>query len=214
VEGVTATSTSAVLRTYKTRDEWSRELLPALPPAVPAPSPRPDGDSRAPRLDHLDMALISALAQDGRRSFVDLGNELDLSETAVARRLGALVEAGNLSFATLVDPAALGFELEAMLHLRVDLSTAESVASFLAGRPEVRYVSATAGYSDITCEAVFRDNDALHDFLVKTLGNLKGVRDLEVDLEIQTLKRAFRHLTLTDGTPEPATEPRAIQPHA
>lgn len=204
IEGILSTTTSAVLRTYKTRDEWSRELLPGGP--LPAPTVG-HGAGRKPKMDHLDMALISALAQDGRRSYVDLGNELELNETAVARRLGLLVAGRQLSFATLVDPAALGFEIEAILYLRVDLSTTETVATFLASRREVRYVSATAGYSDITCEAVFRDNDSLHDFMIHTLGSLKGVRELEVDLELQTIKRAFRSLAPPHPTDDTLANP-------
>ena len=187
---IVSSRTSMVLKTFKTRDEWSQELLPGTAdrprgPVVPTEKP--------PRIDHLDMALIAALGQDGRRSFVDLSGDLGLSETAVSRRLNALLASRQLSFATLVNPVLLGFGLEAFLHLRVELSDLESVAVALAGRPEIRYVSATAGYSDVICEAVFRDNDALYDFLTRHVGMLKGVRHVEVDTELTTIKRVFRH---------------------
>jgi DNA-binding Lrp family transcriptional regulator len=189
-DAIVGSTTSVVLKTFKTRDEWSQELLPraggrARRPEAPSDKP--------PRMDALDMALIAALGQDGRRSFVDLSADLGLSETAVSRRLNALLAARQLSFATLVNPALLGFGLEAILHLRVELSDLESVAVALAARPEVRYVSATAGYSDVVCEAVFRDNDALYEFMTHQVGMLKGVRELEVDTELRTLKRVFRH---------------------
>jgi DNA-binding Lrp family transcriptional regulator len=191
IDGITSTSTAAVLRTYKTRDEWSRVLLPGSVSASPTAA---DPHLRAPKMDHLDMALISALGEDGRRSYVDLATELGVSVTAVARRLSALRAGRQLMLCTLVDPLALGFEVEAFLRMRVDLAAAETVATLLATRSEIRYVSATAGYSDITCEAVLRDNDALHEFMTTVLGNLRGVRDLEIDLELQTMKRSFRHL--------------------
>jgi DNA-binding Lrp family transcriptional regulator len=189
---IVSSRTSMVLKTFKTRDEWSQELLPGSAdrprgPVVPVPTEKPA------KMDHLDMALIAALSQDGRRSFVDLSGDLGLSETAVSRRLNALLASRQLSFATLVNPVLLGFGLEAFLHLRVELSDLESVAVALAGRPEIRYVSATAGYSDVICEAVFRDNEALYDFLTRHLGMLKGVRDVEVDIELTTIKRVFRH---------------------
>jgi DNA-binding Lrp family transcriptional regulator len=189
-EAIVDSTTAIVLKTFKTRDEWSRGFLPgsAEPPRGPVvPTEKPA------RMDHLDTALIAALGQDGRRSFVDLSGDLGLSETAVSRRLNALLASRQLSFATLVNPALLGFGLEAFLHLRVELSDLESVAVALAGRPEIRYVSATAGYSDVVCEAVFRDNDALYDFLTRHVGMLKGVRHVEVDTELRTIKRVFRH---------------------
>jgi DNA-binding Lrp family transcriptional regulator len=189
IQGITSTSTATVLRTYKVRDEWSRVLLPRPPAAT-----SPELAARPPKMDSVDMALISALGDDGRRSYVDLATELDLSESAVARRLNSLLASQQLLLCTLVDPPSLGFEVEAFLRMRVDLAAVDTLARLLASRSEIRYISATAGYSDLTCEAVLRDNDALHEFMTNILGNLRGVRDLEIDVELDTLKRSFRHL--------------------
>jgi DNA-binding Lrp family transcriptional regulator len=194
---VLSTTTEVVLKTFKTRDQWSQELLAgaAVPQSVPqsVPASRRTPDAKARKIDDMDTALLAALAEDGRRSFVDLSHDLGLSETAVSRRLAALVAGSALSFSTLVAPPALGFELEVFLHLRVELSAIDSVAEVLAARPEVRYASATAGNSDLICEAVLRDNDALYTFLTDTLGRLKGVRDVDVDIELETIKRASRY---------------------
>ena len=84
------------------------------------------------------MSLIAGFGSDGRRSYADLSQELGLSETTIARRVNALVADRRMYFVTLVDPRSLGFELEVLLHLRVDLSALESLADALAGRPEVR----------------------------------------------------------------------------
>jgi hypothetical protein len=71
---------------------------------------------------------------------------------------------------------------------------------------EIRYVSVTAGYSDIACEAVLRDNDALHEFMTTTLGNIRGIRDVAIDLELQTLKRSFRNLNFQTAADSPAVD--------
>ena len=191
---ILSTTTEVVLRTFKTGDQWSKDLLDAdQASALAKAEDRSDRGGKPPKMDHLDISLIAALGADGRRSYADLSAELGLSETAVARRVGALVTHRKLYFVTLVDPWVLGFELEVLLHLRVDLSDLESIAQALAGRPEVRYLSATAGYSDLACEAVFRDTDALYDFVTHTLGSLKGIREAEAAVELETVKRAFRY---------------------
>jgi DNA-binding Lrp family transcriptional regulator len=205
IDGITSISTAAVLRTYKTRDEWSQVLLPGPPPTA-EPQSKPGAGLKAPKMDHLDMALINALGEDGRRSYVDLANELGLSESAVARRLSLLLAGKRLSLVALVNPLALGFEVEVFLGLRVDLGAAETVATMLSRRSEIRYVSVTAGYSDIACEAVLRDNDALHEFMTTTLGNIRGIRDVAIDLELQTLKRSFRNLNFHTGADSPAVD--------
>lgn len=209
IDGILSTQTAPVLRTYKSRDEWSRVFLPAQALDEASNSPG-DANLSPPKMDDLDMSMIMALGQDGRRSYVELASDLGISETAVARRFKMLLAGRQLAIATLVDPLTLGFEIETLLFLRVDLSTTETVANFLASRPEIRYVAATAGHSGITCEAVFKDDGALYDFVMSVLGSLKGVRDLEIAVELQTVKRAFRHLDFGRGAGSGA--PAAEQP--
>jgi DNA-binding Lrp family transcriptional regulator len=154
--------------------------------------------------------LIAALREDGRRSYVDLAAELGISETAVARRLRALTEAGQVGVTALVDPLVMGFGVEGFLHFKIDPSRIESVARFLSRRREVRYLSATAGRSDLTCEAIFRDNSSLHEFITDVIGDVMGVREFEVDLELQTIKRAFRLLVEPDPPVQDAQAQQAI----
>jgi DNA-binding Lrp family transcriptional regulator len=198
IDGVRSTSTAIVLRTYKTRDEWSRGLLAEAGKDALDHDAREAG-SRPRPLDDLDRLLIAALREDGRRSFVDLAAELGISETAVARRHRALIEAGQLGVIALVDPLIMGFGVEGFLHFKIDPSRIESVARFLSRRREVRYLSATAGHSDLSCEAIFRDNTSLHEFITGVMGDVMGIREIDVDLELQTIKRAFR--LLVDGDP-------------
>jgi DNA-binding Lrp family transcriptional regulator len=207
---IISTTTEVVLRTFKTGDQWSFGLLTGDDAsALRAPEERPESAAKSPRMDHLDIAIIAAMGADGRRSYADLSAELGLSETAIARRVSALMAHRKLYFVTLVDPRVLGFELEVLLHLRVDRSELEPIAQDLASRAEVRYLSATAGYSDLACEAVFRDTDALYNFMTHTLGSLTGIRDVEAAVELETVKRAFRYPLFAGLPGVPATAPPA-----
>lgn len=191
---VLGTTSEIVLRTFKTSDQWSRTLLD--PEGAPEPQPaRPAGvpAEKSGKLDEMDMRLLAALGGDGRRSYADLSAELGLSETAIARRVTALTSSNRLYFVAMVDSAALGFQLEVLVRLRVELSALESIAGALTAMPEVRYMSATTGYSDLAFEGVFQDTDALYRFVTHTLGALDGIRDVEVDVILDTIKRAFRY---------------------
>lgn len=209
IDGVRSTSTAIVLRTYKTRDEWSRGLLADTGKDALDHDAREAGFRPRP-LDDLDRLLIAALREDGRRSFVDLAAELGISETAVARRHRALIEAGQLGVIALVDPLIMGFGVEGFLHFKIDPSRIESVARFLSRRREVRYLSATAGHSDLSCEAIFRDNTSLHEFITGVMGDVMGIREIEVDLELQTIKRAFRLLVDVDPPAQDVYAQQAI----
>ncbi|MCW2854159.1 MAG: hypothetical protein JWM84_3823 [Nocardioides sp.] len=190
---VLGTTTHVVLKTFKTGDQWSRGLLDAGGGSEEQREQRATSSEKDVRLDEMDMRLLAALGQDGRRSYADLSQDLGLSETAIGRRVAALTSTRRLYFVAMVEPRALGFEVEVLVHLRVQLGHLESVATSLASLPPVRYVSATTGSSDLVFEAIFQDNAALYEFLTETLQPLAGVREIEVDLVLEAVKRAFRY---------------------
>ncbi|GIH21204.1 Lrp/AsnC family transcriptional regulator [Rugosimonospora africana] len=203
---VTGTRTEIVLKRFKTRDQWSHTLLdgaaaPLAPDdgAITAAVPEKGG-----QLDAMDIKLLAALGPDGRRSYADLSHELGLSETAVARRVNALTAAHRLYFVAMVDPAALGFEFEVMLHIRVELARLESIALALAAMTEVRYVSATTGDSDLAVDAIFRDANDLYEFMTHTLARIPGVREVELDVVLESIKREYRYPLFSAGAPTSA----------
>lgn len=188
--GVVETSTETVLKTFKLTFDWARDLLgdgvTALEPTANEPG------KAATRLDDTDLALVAELTADGRRSYAELAAVLGISESRAARRVSRLVDAGCLSFAAVVDPALLGYTVEAFFRLQVDISRLEAIAATLCERTGVRYVSATTGASDLVCEVVLPDTDALYRFVTDTLSSVPGLKSVETSLELQTLKRAFR----------------------
>lgn len=187
--GVIGTSTETVLKTFKLTFDWARDLLgdaaADLAPVVQEPA--------APvRLDDTDLALVAELTADGRRSYTELAASLGITESTAARRVARLVDAGCLIFAALVDPALLGYSTEAFFRLQVEITQLEAAAATLCAQTGVRYVSATTGASDLVCEAVLPDTEALYQFVTGTLAAVPGVKSVETLLELETVKRGFR----------------------
>lgn len=199
LDGVRETTTDTVLRTFKTTYDWSRSLLEGRDTAdLAGPSRSGFGPTAAGEpvpLDDLDRQIVAALGINGRRSIADLAAELGASDSMTRRRLDRLTTTGCLWFSTLVDPALLGFEVELFAWLRVELARLEQTASALAAHPPVRYLSATAGYSDLVCEVVLRHDTDLYEFVTGTLGALPGLRDTTIGLELEVLKRAYQPMT-------------------
>jgi hypothetical protein len=101
------------------------------------------------------------------------------------------VREGRVGFSTIVEPELLGYSAPTMYWLQMNLRHVEEAARTLAAQPDVRYVAATAGYSDIAVEAVLRDQQDLHRFNTQVLAALPGLHRAEAGLELVTLKRAF-----------------------
>jgi DNA-binding Lrp family transcriptional regulator len=190
VGGIEDTTTETVLRNFKMSYDWSRELLGADGEQLEEPVVDRVGRNGG-GLDAVDLRLYELLAEDGRRSFSDLAPLVGMSESMVRRRVERLRASGCLRFATLVEPYLLGYDVECVCWAHVDLSRLEETALTLAEHREVRYLSATIGYSDLICEIILRSQDDLYEFSTRTLGNLPGVRRVDLGLELRTIKRAF-----------------------
>jgi len=212
LEGITRTTTDAVMRTFKTSYDWSRGLLGTQGIDPSFAGARPQGPGRGPAtLDETDLQLIQLLGDDGRRTYAELAQSVGISESMVRRRVSTLVDEGTLNFATLVDPRSLGFEIEAFLLLRVNHGELEQIAETLTARREVRYVAATSGFSDLACEVILRSPDDLYEFTTEGLGALNGVQSTVIAHELVTVKRAYMRRTGSFWGEDAATPPPASQ---
>jgi Lrp/AsnC family transcriptional regulator, leucine-responsive regulatory protein len=78
----------------------------------------------SPVLDHLDHVILGELRSDARISWRELGDRVGLGATATADRVRRLVDLGVVvRFTTVVDPAAIGIGLRAIVDLRLGADT-------------------------------------------------------------------------------------------
>jgi len=191
VDGVMRAMTATLLRNFKATHDWSRDLL-GVRAADLAATERDDnlGADPAP-LDEVDNRILACLRDDGRRSYADVAERCDITESMARRHVDNLFVRAGVQPMALVDPSVLGYEIEVLMWLRVDLARLEDIAGALVQRREVRYVSATSGFGDMVCEVILRSRDDLYPFLTAVVGVLPGVREVDVALELVTLKRAY-----------------------
>jgi DNA-binding Lrp family transcriptional regulator len=188
-----ASRTAVVLKRFKTKDQWSRVLLDGIDFSEFEVDTADGDDEQLAPLDAVDTRILGALVSDGRRTYADVAGEVGISETVVGRRIQALAASKQLSFVAMVDPATLGFEVEAMLHLRVELDKLDETARAVAAMSETRYVSATSGDSDLIMDVVLKDTATMYEFVSRSLGSLPGIRDVEIDIVLESVKRGFQY---------------------
>lgn len=194
IGGIKETTTRTVLRNFKMAYDWSRDLLANSAEELEQYDQVPDTSSMRCVLDEVDLRLYELLLEDGRRSYSELASVAEISESLARRRVGSLWERGCIRFATLVEPSLLGYEAECVCFIRVDLSQLEEIAETLAVRREVRYLSATIDYSDLIGEVILPSQDDLYEFCTEMLGGLAGIREVNVNLKLQTIKQAYVRL--------------------
>ena len=110
-------------------------------------------------LNDLDERIVHALAEDARRSYADIGAEVGLSAPAVKRRVDRLRAVGAITgFTVRVDPAALGWETEAIVELYCRHNTSpEDIRRGLARYPEVASASTVTGEADAVVQVFASD---------------------------------------------------------
>ncbi|MEV2254294.1 Lrp/AsnC family transcriptional regulator [Streptomyces sp. NPDC050147] len=154
----------------------SEEQIAALRGAPPTSEAR----AGAPRrIEPEDEPLVAALEQDGRATYPELQQATGRSESAVKRRLGALLASGAIYIDIEYADALIGMGVGAMLWITTAPWAMESVGKALASHAEIAHATAVAGPSNIMATAVSRDIPALYAYLSGKLGQLDGVQHVE-----------------------------------
>ncbi|MER7397976.1 Lrp/AsnC family transcriptional regulator [Streptomyces sp. NPDC000151] len=101
-------------------------------------------------LDELDRKIISALTENARTSFAEIGSAIGLSATAVKRRVDRMRETGVITgFTATVRPAALGWRTEAYIEVYCDgAAPPRRIAEVVRKYPEITAAMTVSGGAD------------------------------------------------------------------
>lgn len=113
-------------------------------------------------LDGTDTRLLSALAQDPRKTVVALAQKLGLSRNTVQARMAQLEKRHVfLSFERRINPAALGYPLMAFISVHVQQQRLAQLAKELAAIPEILEGYGLTGSADLLLRVVALDAEDL-----------------------------------------------------
>jgi DNA-binding Lrp family transcriptional regulator len=114
-------------------------------------------------MDRTDARILQELERDPRATVMALAQRLTLSRNTVQARLARMESAGVVrGFGSRVDPAALGYPIEAILTVVVRQQMLHEVSEALAQVPEVLEVFGMTGPIDLVVRAVAADADDLY----------------------------------------------------
>lgn len=146
---------------------------------------------RVHKVDEVDSRIIAALREDGRKSNVELGREIGVSEGTIRKRVARLIQEGVMQVIAVANPPKLGYQIEVMIGIHADIEKVKEIADRLAGMEEVRTAFISSGIYDLLIMTVFRSNDDLLDFLLNKLSIISGIRKTETSYLLRTVKRTY-----------------------
>jgi Lrp/AsnC family leucine-responsive transcriptional regulator len=119
----------------------------------------PPFSEKTAALDDIDREILSVLERDGRLSYTELANSVNLSANAAAERVRRLERAGVIAgYHAELDRTALGFPLQAYIDIKlraeVPAERFERAAEAIAG---IDRITLTTGGFDYTLRVSCRD---------------------------------------------------------
>jgi DNA-binding Lrp family transcriptional regulator len=148
----------------------------------------PVGEVRT-EVDEIDLALLRALQDDGRASYVDLAEVVGLSAAGARRRVVRLVESQVVRIGAVVRHSGRDRQSAMGIGLRLAGDHRE-VVEHLAAMPSAIFVARTLGHFDVL--ATLRAFSAAQLVeLLDTVRALRGVNDVESWAHLEVVKESY-----------------------
>jgi Lrp/AsnC family transcriptional regulator for asnA, asnC and gidA len=142
-------------------------------------------------LGAIDKRIIRFLQVDGRRAFTEMARELGVSEGQVRQRVRRLVREGVIQIVAVTDPLSLGFDLQALVGIRVD-GDVRAAAEAVGALPEADYVVIASGRYDLLVEILCENKEDLLRIVNDSIRPIPGVRETETFVYLRLHKQTYQ----------------------
>jgi Lrp/AsnC family transcriptional regulator, regulator for asnA, asnC and gidA len=138
-------------------------------------------------LDDLDRGLMVCLSHDGRMSFKDIAEELQVTEKTIRMRYKKLVDAEVLKVVGIVDPVAVGVKVAAIFQVDVEPSRLQKVVAVMKEYKEVRYITLTSGEYPLMIQTNLPNQEDIR-LMVYKLYDIPGIRKVNTTYQFDIFK--------------------------
>jgi DNA-binding Lrp family transcriptional regulator len=134
-----------------------------------------------PRLDALDVALLTALRKHPRAGALELSRITGVARATVSARLQRLEDGGVVTgYGPDIDVTAAGFGVQAFVTLEIAQGAIDAVQRDLENIPGLLEAHATTGSGDVLCRVAASSHEALQQVLVELNRSSAVVRSTSV----------------------------------
>lgn len=149
--------------------------------------------STIPQLDRIDFRILEALSDDGRISDVALGESINLSSTAVARRRKIMEESGIISsYNAQLSMHALGFSGVVIVMIELSSQAEHILDQFeqeVVKCPSISYCGFISGDTDFIIMIHVSSLDEYDEIYRKELSNLPNVGKIRSSFVLREVAR-------------------------
>ena len=144
-------------------------------------------------LDMYDIRLLEALQDDDARPLHELAEKVRLSVSQCSRRIHRLKESGCIRRqVTLLDPSAIGLDVEAFISVSLNQHSPEQTKIFHEQiknmLPVIECYAITGGDGDYLLKVVAPNQKALSTFLMEELMTIPNICNIKTSLTLSAVK--------------------------
>src|ERR1700761_5432431 len=148
-------------------------------------------DNKQNPLDELDFSILVQLQQDGRMSFTDMAEKLNVSISNIRSRVTKLIEDKTIQVVGRVNPERVGFHAYANIKISIrPANLINHIAEKLLEFKEVSFMAVTSGDFDLEMDVMCRDNNHLVELVNGRISQLEGVYQTKTNMYFKVLKFA------------------------
>lgn len=126
---------------------------------------RDDHSMVFPLPDDTDREIVRLLRADGRLSIDAIAAAVGIAKPTARRRISQLQQSDYLSIRAVIDPALLGFPLEACLTIDAPISQLDEISTIVAEDWRTRWAAEVPGLGQVQALLTLESHVELHDTL-------------------------------------------------
>ncbi|MGB7999095.1 MAG: Lrp/AsnC family transcriptional regulator [Anaerobacillus sp.] len=144
-------------------------------------------------IDELDRNIIKFLSKNGRMSFTEMANQLEVTEKTVRTRYNNMIENDVIEVVGVINPITLGIKMGAIVQLKVVPQEMDHVIQQLQKINVVRFITTISGEYPLLAQINVRDYEEINE-TVKQIHAIPNVTSTNVMVQMDVFKNTFEFL--------------------
>ncbi len=140
-------------------------------------------------VDERDETIIELLSENSRMPYTKIAEKLEISETAVRKRIQKLEDKGIIKNYTIeIDPSKMGFEIVSITGVNTDPDKFLEVANKMKEIEKAQDVKITTGDHTIMATIWAKDGEELSKIISDRIGEMNGVNSVFPAIVLEEIK--------------------------
>jgi len=150
-----------------------------------------NGKQALTKIDAIDQRIMEELSRNGRYSNLYLAQQLDISVSAVSRRISNLISDEFIKVQAIVDPTKTGFDVNAFVFIQVEHNMIEDIYYKLSLYDEVISMMRFINGYDILISIVSQHHESLYELIKEMVAPIDGIVRIETLIRGEIIKRYY-----------------------